>query len=153
MAALLDITERKHQEERIKLLLGEVNHRAKNMLAVVQSVARQTAAASPQDFLERFSERVQALAASQDLLVEAEWRGVRLTELIRKQLAHFKGLIGSRIELRGPSLLLSASAAQTLGMAIHELATNAGKYGALSVSEGRIAIGWGATAQAAKPSP
>ena len=93
--------------------------------------------------LSRFSERVQALAASQDLLVEAEWRGVRLTELIRKQLAHFKGLIGSRIELRGPSLLLSASAAQTLGMAIHELATNAGKYGALSVSEGRVAIGWG----------
>ena len=143
VAALLDITERKHQEERIKLLLGEVNHRAKNMLAVVQSVARQTAAASPQDFLERFSERVQALAASQDLLVKAEWRGVQLPELIRKQLAHFKDLIGSRIELRGPSLLLSASAAQTLGMAIHELATNAGKYGALSVAEGRVAIGWG----------
>ena len=76
MGAFLDITERRHQEERIKLLLREVNHRAKNMLAVVQSIARQTAAASPKEFLERFSERVQALATSEDLVVKAEWQGV-----------------------------------------------------------------------------
>ncbi len=143
VGAFLDITERRHQEERIKLLLREVNHRAKNMLAVVQSVARQTAAANPKDFLQRFSERVQALATSQDLLVKAEWRGVELGDLVRGQLAHFQDLIGSRIELKGPSLRVSVSAAQILGMAIHELSTNAGKYGALSVTEGRIAIGWG----------
>ncbi len=143
VGAFLDITERRHQEERIKLLLREVNHRAKNMLAVVQSVARQTAATSPKEFLERFSERIQALATSQDLLVKAEWRGVELAELVRGQLAHFQDLIGSRIELEGPSLLVSASAAQTLGMAIHELSTNAGKYGALSVTEGCVAIEWG----------
>ncbi len=139
----IDITERKQQEERIRLLLREVNHRAKNMLAVVQSVARQTAAASPEVFLERFSDRIQALAASQDLLVKSDWRGVELAELVRGQLVHFKDLIGSRIELEGPSVLLSASAAQSLGMAIHELSANAGKYGALSVAEGRVAIGWG----------
>ena len=143
VGVFVDITERKHQEERIKLLLREVNHRAKNMLSVVQAVARQTVAASPDDFLERFSERVQAIATSQDLLVKADWKGVELATLVRKQLAHFQDLIGSRIELRGSSLLVSPSAAQTLGMAIHELATNAGKYGALSVAEGRVAIDWG----------
>jgi PAS domain S-box-containing protein len=142
VGAFLDITERKHQEERIKLLLREVNHRTKNMLAVVQSVARQTVAASPKEFLERFSERVQSLATSQDLLVKADWKGVDLGGLIRGQLAHFQDLIGSRIELEGRSLLVSASAAQTLGMAIHELSTNAGKYGALSVDQGRVAIDW-----------
>ncbi len=143
IGALMDITERRHQEERIRLLLHEVNHRSKNMLAVVQSVARQTASASPEDFLERFSERVQAMATSQDLLVKAEWKGVELKDLVRGQLAHFQDLIASRIELRGPSLLVSTSAAQILGMAIHELSTNAGKYGALSVAEGRVSISWG----------
>ncbi len=142
IGALMDITERRHQEERIKLLLREINHRSKNMLAVVQSVARQTAAASPEDFLERFSERIQAMATSQDLLVKAEWKGVELEDLIRGQLAHFQDLIASRIELKGPSLLVSTSAAQILGMAIHELSTNAGKYGALSNAEGRVAISW-----------
>jgi PAS domain S-box-containing protein len=142
LGAFLDITERRHQEERIKLLLREVNHRSKNMLALVQAIARQTVAANPEDFLESFSERVQALARSQDLLVGADWKGVELAELVRLQLAHFGGLIGSGITIEGPSLLVSASAAQTLGMAIHELATNAGKYGALSVPEGRVAIVW-----------
>jgi PAS domain S-box-containing protein len=144
-----DITERKIQEERIKLLLREVNHRSKNLLALVQAVARQTAAANPEEFLESFSERVQALARSQDLLVDADWKGVGLAELVRLQLAHFGGLIGSGIKIRGPSLLVSASASQTLGMAIHELATNAGKYGALSIPEGRVTIAWGLEANGA----
>ena len=143
VGAFLDITERRHQEERIKLLLREVNHRAKNMLSLVLAVARQTAAAGPKEFLERFSERIQSLAASQDLLVKSDWKGAELAELVCGQLAHFQDLVGSRIELKGPSLLVSASAAQALGMAIHELSTNAGKYGALSVAEGRVAIGWG----------
>ena len=143
VGAFWDITERKHQEERIKVLLREVNHRAKNMLALVQAIARQTVVASPNEFLERFSERVRALATSQDLLVNAEWKGVELAEIVCLQLAHFQDLIGSRIELEGPSFLISASAAQTLGMAIHELATNAGKYGALSNAEGRVAVHWG----------
>jgi PAS domain S-box-containing protein len=137
-----DITERKRQEEQIRLLLREVNHRAKNMLSLVQAVARQTAASNPEEFLERFSERIQALATSQDLLVKGEWKGVDLAELVRLQLAHFQDLVGTRIELKGPSLLITAPAAQTLGMAVHELATNAGKYGALFVAGGRVAIEW-----------
>jgi PAS domain S-box-containing protein len=137
-----DITERKRHDKELQLLLREVNHRAKNMLAVVQAIARQTAATTPDQFLERFGERVRALGASQDLLVKNEWRGVELDELIRSQLAHFKDLIGTRIDLKGGPLFVSASAAQTIGMAIHELATNAGKYGALSNSEGRLEVDW-----------
>jgi PAS domain S-box-containing protein len=137
-----DITERKRHEEEVHLLLREVNHRAKNMLGLVQAIARQTAATKPGDFIGRFEERVRALAASQDLLVKNEWKGVDLDELVRSQLAHFKDLIGARIAIEGQSLFISASAAQTIGMALHELATNAGKYGALSTLEGRIEVAW-----------
>ena len=133
----------KRHEDEVQLLLREVNHRAKNMLAVVQAIARQTAATTPDQFIERFGERVQALGSSQDLLVKNEWRGVDLAELIRSQLAHFKDLIGTRIELRGTPLFISASAGQTVGMAIHELATNAGKYGALSNHDGCVEVDWG----------
>jgi PAS domain S-box-containing protein len=137
-----DITERKRYEEQIRLLLREVNHRAKNMLALVQAVARQTVATRPDDFIARFGERIQALAAAQDLLVKSEWKGVDLGELVRSQLAHFKDLAGTRIALKGPPLLISASAAQTIGMALHELATNAGKYGALTTGDGRVEVEW-----------
>ncbi len=143
VALITDVTERKLYEEHIELLLHEVNHRSKNLLAVVQAVARQTAAVRPNDFIARFGERIRALAAAQDLLVKNEWRGVNLADLVRTQLAHFQDLIGPRIKIDGPPLLLSASAAQTLGMALHELATNAGKYGSLSNADGRVAIEWG----------
>ncbi len=139
-----DITERKRHEEEVQLLLREVNHRSKNMLALVQAIARQTVSTNAEDFLERFEERVRALAAAQDLLVKSEWKGVVLAELIRSQLAHFLDAIGQRISLDGPPLFISASAAQTLGMALHELATNAGKYGALSSGEGTIHVSWSA---------
>ncbi len=139
---LRDITERKRHEEHTQLLMREVNHRAKNMLAVVQSIARQTAATKPADFIGRFDERIKALSASQDLLVKNEWKGVDLAALVQSQLAHFKDLIGTRIELTGPPLSISAAAAQTIGMVLHELSTNAGKYGALSNRDGRLEIGW-----------
>ena len=137
-----DITGRKRQEDQIRLLMSEVNHRSKNMLALVQAVARQTLAANPQDFLDRFGKRIEALAASQDLLVKNAWKGVHLNELVRSQLAPFEDLIGTRIDLQGPPLFVSASAAQVVGMALHELATNAGKYGALSGADGSVAITW-----------
>jgi len=142
MMLVTDITERKRHEDQISLLISEVNHRAKNMLAVVQGIARQTVAANPGDFIERFSERIRSLAASQDLLVKNEWKGVDLHELARSQLGHFKDLIDIRIELRGPPLFVSASAAQAIGMALHELATNAGKYGALSDDSGSVEVCW-----------
>lgn len=141
-ALVTDITERKLYEERIDLLMHEVNHRAKNMLAVVLAVARQTFASTPQKFIGRFEKRIKAMAASQDVLVKNEWKGVPIEELVRSQLAHFSDLIGTRIELRGPPVFITASAAQTIGMALHELATNAGKYGALSSGDGRLRVEW-----------
>ena len=142
VGAFLDITERRHQEERIGLLLREVNHRAKNMLGVVQAIASQTAALGREDFVARFSERILALAANQDLLVKSEWQGVDLADLVRAQLLHFEDPIGSRIEIAGPPLWIAAEAAQPIAMALHELATNAGKYGALSVGMGKVSIEW-----------
>ncbi|PZF76307.1 histidine kinase [Aestuariivirga litoralis] len=146
VALVTDMTERKRQEEQIKLLMREVNHRSKNLLAVVQSVARQTASyGDPARFAERFSDRLQGLAASHDLLVNNAWRGVELGELVSSQLAHFKDLVGRRIMVAGPPLRINASAAQSLGMALHELAANAGKYGALSREDGRVAVSWEVT--------
>ncbi len=142
IALVTDITERKRCEEQTRVLMGELNHRSKNMFALVQAVARQTFAAKPYTFLDRFEERMEALATGQDLLVRNEWKGVDLEELVRSQLAHFKDLFGTRIELKGPPLCISAYAAQTFGMAMHELATNAGKYGALSCECGSVEIGW-----------
>jgi PAS domain S-box-containing protein len=137
-----DITERKGHEEQVQLLMREVNHRAKNMLSLVQAIARQTAAREPQDFLARFTERIQALAANQDLLVRNEWRGVDVGDLVRAQLAHFGDLVGARITVRGEALRLNAAAAQAVGLALHELATNAGKYGALSGDRGCVDVQW-----------
>jgi PAS domain S-box-containing protein len=145
-----DITERKkHEEGRKKreenehLLMREVNHRAKNMLSVVDAIAHQTVAGSPEDYVGRFSERIQALSANQDLLIKNAWHGVEIDDLVRAQLAPFADLLGSRIAMRGPKLRLNAASAQAIGLALHELTTNAGKYGALSTDKGRADIGWG----------
>jgi PAS domain S-box-containing protein len=137
-----DITARRAHEEHVHLLMREVNHRAKNMLSLVLAIARQTAARNPEDFIERFAERVQALAANQDLLVRNEWQGVDIEDLVRAQLEHFADLVGSRIAVGGARLRLSAAAAQAIGLALHELATNAGKYGALSADAGRVDVSW-----------
>jgi two-component sensor histidine kinase len=137
-----DITERQEREEKEHLLMREVNHRAKNMLSVVDAIAHQTAARNAEGFVERFSERIQALSANQDLLVRNEWKGVDIADLVRAQLAHFADLIGSRIAVHGPKRCLKAASAQAIGLALHELATNAGKYGALSTDTGRLDISW-----------
>jgi two-component sensor histidine kinase len=139
-----DITERKEREEKEHLLMREMNHRGKNMLSVVDAIAHQTASKSPEDFAARFSERIRALAANQDLLVRNEWQGVDVGDLVTAQLAHFADLVGSRIMMDGPRLRLNAAAAQAIGLALHELATNAGKYGALSTDRGLVDVCWGA---------
>jgi PAS domain S-box-containing protein len=137
-----DITERKERQEREHLLMREINHRAKNMLSVVDAIAHQTATRNPEGFIERFSERIQALSANQDLLVRHAWHGVEIEDLVCAQIAPFADLIGSRIAVRGPKLRLKAASAQAIGLALHELTTNAGKYGALSKDAGQVEIGW-----------
>ena len=142
VALITDTTESRKREAHIKLLMNEVNHRSKNLLGVVQAIAKQTIASTPEIFAQRFSERIKALAASQDLLVRDGWSGAPLDELLRSQLSHFKDLIDQRIHLDGPMVRVSSASAQTIGMAVHELATNAGKYGALSNDEGHVEISW-----------
>lgn len=147
-----DITERKQAQERVELLLREVTHRAKNLLTVVRAVARQTARKdSPAAFAQRFDQRIAALGASHDLLVQNEWRGVELHELTRSQLAHFRDLFGSRIRVEGQTTLVKPAASQAIGMALHELATNAGKYGALSNDEGVVRIAFGVASEGGEP--
>jgi PAS domain S-box-containing protein len=137
-----DVTDQKAHVEQVHLLMSEINHRAKNLLSLVQAIARQTAARDLDDFIDRFTERIQALAANQDLLVRNEWQGVDVEDLVRAQLAHFADLVGSRIAVHGSPLRLNAAAAQAIGLALHELGTNAGKYGALSTDAGRVDVDW-----------
>ena len=142
----LDVTIRKHAEERQALLLDELNHRVKNTLAIVQSIARQTQrnARSPEGFIEDLLARIASLAGAHDLLTQASWEGALLGDVIEQTLAfHATNAAGtSRVAIRGPALRLSPSAAVTLNMAFHELATNAAKYGALSVPGGRVRVAW-----------
>jgi len=142
VTVVFDITDRKQSEEHIRLLLREVNHRSKNMLSVVSAIARQTKAPSQDEFMKRFSDRIQALATSHDLLAESQWQSIAVSDLIRAQLAHFQDLIGRRIHLNGPPLKLSIGGAQCVGMVVHELATNAAKHGALSNQVGSVDITW-----------
>ena len=132
----------KQAEQHIRLLMNEVNHRSKNLLSVVTAIAQQTAATSPQEFMKKFSSRVQALAVNHDLLVKSQWRSIDASELIGGQLAHFGDLVGKRICFDGPPIRVSSAAAQSIGMVIHELSTNTVKYGALSGEDGRINIAW-----------
>jgi len=138
----VDITDRKRSEEQVRLLMLEVNHRAKNMLGVVLAIARQTTSTSPREFLGKLTQRIQSLSVNLDLLVKNEWQGVDLEPLVHAQLAYFSDSIGTRIAIEGPELRLSREAAQGIGMALHELATNAIKHGALSNEQGRITIAW-----------
>ena len=139
----MDITQQKAAEEQVFLLMAEVNHRSKNLLSVVQAIAHQTARnADPKTFATVFSERIQGLAANQDLLVKNQWKNIEVTDLISSQLSHLTDMTGTRVSFTGPSAYLSINAAQGIGMALHELATNAAKYGALSNDTGLLQIRW-----------
>jgi PAS domain S-box-containing protein len=142
--AAVDVTERKEGEAHLRLLMRELTHRSKNLLAVIQAMARQTArhAGSIETFLERFSARVQALARSHDLLIQESWRGASLKELVRSQLAHYLDREPDQVSIEGPDIRLRPEAAQSLGLALHELAANAAKHGALSRSGGHVDIRW-----------
>ena len=142
--AAVDITERKEAEAHLRLLMRELTHRSKNLLAVIQAMARQTArhSGSIATFLERFSARVQALARSHDLLVAEGWHGASLNDLVRSQLAHYIDGESNQVSIDGPEVQLTPEATQSLGLALHELVTNAAKHGALSKMAGHVEVTW-----------
>ena len=137
-----DITERKAAEQRAKLLIDELNHRVKNTLATVQSLASQSArsAPTPAAFRESFEGRLIALSKAHDQLTQHHWESADLRELVSGSLAPYAG--AERVVLRGEDVVLRPRAVLTLAMTFHELATNAAKYGALSVPGGRIESRW-----------
>jgi PAS domain S-box-containing protein len=141
---VLDVTERRERETHLQGLLRELSHRSKNLLAVIQAMARQTATGSSSvaDFQERFAARLQALAASHDLLVAADWHGASMADIAHSQIDYFLDPVASRIKMDGSPLLLRPDAAQNIGLALHELSANAVKYGALANATGTVDLAW-----------
>ncbi len=144
-----DITQQHQHEEQMRLVMRELAHRSKNLLAIILSMAAQTARNSPAlpEFNARFTQRLQGLAHSHDLLIQQNWRGAPISELIKSHLEPFLEQDRTRVTLEGPDVIVDPKAAQNIGLALHELATNASKYGALSTTTGRVAIHWSATSE------
>lgn len=136
--------ERQRREEKLRFLTTELSHRTKNLIAVILSIARQSRPRSGdwRAFEDRFSQRLIALGKSFDLLIRDDRGGAGLDELVRAHLASFAEPGGGRLEIEGPPVRLNAHGSQHIGIALHELATNASKYGALSVPTGKIRIAW-----------
>ncbi|MAP17705.1 MAG: hypothetical protein CL626_01360 [Aurantimonas sp.] len=139
---------RRDAEEQNRFLMREMTHRAKNQYALIAAIARRAAkeSADTTQFLATLSEALSSLARSADLLSSRAWESAMVKDLVHAQL-HAFGAGGEQIEVRGPSVRLNPTAAQTLGLALHELATNAVKYGALSTSEGKVVISWSMDAE------
>jgi PAS domain S-box-containing protein len=148
-----DITERKQAEERQKLLIDELNHRVKNTLATVQSLATQTAHGtdSPEAFCEAFEGRLIALSHVHDQLTHRHWGSAELRDIVIGATAPYAGDTLSRVTTEGDGITIRPRAALTLALVLHELTTNAAKYGALSVPEGRVAVRWQIAGEPSKP--
>lgn len=144
VSVMADVSEQKKAADHLRFLMREMSHRAKNLLAVIQSIARQTmqTSASKEEFQARFEQRIQGLAASHDILVDQNWEGATLSLLVRRQLAPFVDLNSPRLVVNGPHVDLNSTAAQAIGMALHELATNAVKFGAWSNATGQVTVAW-----------
>jgi PAS domain S-box-containing protein len=138
----IDITERKRAEDQQCRLVAELDHRVKNVLATVQAVAAQTmhASSSMEHFVAALDGRIRSMASTHELLSHRRWLGIPLAELVRRELAPYT--TGANTEIGGPEVMLSAEAGQTMATVLHELVTNAAKYGALSVPSGRVSIAW-----------
>ncbi|OKO71062.1 HWE histidine kinase domain-containing protein [Bradyrhizobium sp. AS23.2] len=136
----VDITERKRAEERQNLLAREVDHRAKNALALAQSIVRLTRADEVKAYVNAVEGRINALARVHTILSLSSWQGAKLSKLIEEEVAPYSR--DGQIKLAGPEVQLRPATAQTLALALHELFTNSAKYGALSTRSGRLMIGW-----------
>jgi two-component sensor histidine kinase len=142
VASLIDITDRKVQEEHLRIVMRELTHRSKNLLAVIQGIARQTAesATSTLQFVSRFNGRIFSLSRAHDVLTDADWRGARIFDLVRSQIALYAESRLPAVTLEGENGFLRPNAAQYVGLALHELTTNALKYGALSRDDGIVVV-------------
>ena len=138
----MDITERKEAEERQAMLAREVDHRAKNAMAIVQSIVRLTKAESISSYISVIEGRIKALSRAHALLSNSRWQGADLDTLAHEELAPFRSSHADRLSIHGPKVTLEPTKAQTLALALHELATNAAKYGALSSASGKLALWW-----------
>jgi len=138
----MDITERREAEERQALLAREVDHRAKNAMAIVQSLVKLTKANSISDYIAVIEGRIKALSRAHTLLSDSRWQGADLSRLVDEELAPYRSGNADRIGVSGRDVLLEPTTAQTLALALHELATNAAKYGALSDASGKLALSW-----------
>jgi two-component system CheB/CheR fusion protein len=144
VATFVDVTSLAKSEERQRSLVSELNHRVKNMLSVVVSIAQQTVAhtPTPEEFQKSFFGRLRALARSHELLSRENWGEVAIERVMKQALTPFARPDSQRIALAGPAIMLSPALALSFGMIIDELATNAVKYGSLSNDKGRVAIDW-----------
>lgn len=140
----INITSTKNAAEKTRLLLRELNHRVKNTLAMLQSLARQTLnrTSDPAEFMEAFSGRLRAISEAHTLLSDREWSGISLVDLITKQVEPYALYDPAQMELVGEDMILPPDHALGLGIALHELATNAAKHGAFSVASGRVRLTW-----------
>src|SRR5947199_1919804 len=138
----MDITERKGAEERQALLAREVDHRAKNAMAIVQSIVRLTKAESITEYGNVIEGRIKALSRAHALLSDSRWQGAEMAKLVEEELAPYRSVHADRIRITGPKIVLEPTTAQTLALALHELSTNAVKYGALSQASGRLELDW-----------
>jgi PAS domain S-box-containing protein len=137
-----DITERKHNEAHIAILAREAEHRAKNVLATVQATVRLSQSDTPEGLKKAIEGRIQALSNVHRLFVESRWTGAELGSLVKQELAAYCQEGETRARIDGPNLLLEPNRAQTVAVTLHELATNAAKYGALSVPKGHVHVQW-----------
>lgn len=151
--AAVDITVRKRAEEHEQLLIHELNHRVKNTLATVQALAMQTfrQGAGSHVAFDTFEARLQALSAAHDVLTREKWKGADIRDIVDRALAAWSRGAASRVELKGPALRLRPEAALALALALHELATNASKYGALSNAVGVVDIRWSTSGRGDAP--
>ena len=140
----VDLTERRRSERQMRLVMRELTHRSKNLLAVIQAMARKTARTAPDidQFVRDFSSRLRAIAAAHDLLVAESWSGADIRSLLNASLLQTVDPAAPEITMDGPPLKLSPDSAQTLGLAFHELTMNAAQHGALSVPGGRVSVAW-----------
>ena len=138
----IDITDRKEAENRQALLAREVDHRARNTLAVVQSIVRLTKSNSMAQYSSAIEGRIRALAHAQELLSQSRWQGADIVRLVSEEVAPYRMGDPSKVSLGGPSVILAPDKAQAVALSLHELATNAAKYGALSSDAGCVSIDW-----------